>query len=136
MSYNLLLIGQSVLVEGRIRITHIITAAVSGCIIGEYLGLVMANKFQYEIPVSHMIFSRDGIEPIGVHLPEHFSFSGNHFLIVDDAVMETNTTTLMIQKIKELDPKAMISLFTVDISQEAEDSGYLNQFAHVYTFEE
>ncbi|HCX25915.1 MAG: hypothetical protein UX08_C0012G0031 [Candidatus Collierbacteria bacterium GW2011_GWB1_45_35] len=118
------------------RVTHIITAAVSGCIIGEYLGLIMSKKFQHPLPVDHMVFSRSGIQPVNGYLPENLSLSGEHILIADDAVMETYTSRVMIAKIKEMNPQAIISLMTIDIDPDTKKSGYLDQFAHVYTFDE
>lgn len=118
------------------KVTHIITAAVSGCIIGEYLGMVMFDKHDISVPVDHMIFARDGVEPVSGHLSKNFIPSGNHYLIVDDAVMETNTARVMIKKITQINPQAEISLMVIDIDQESKYSGFLDRFAHVYMFEE
>lgn len=120
----------------RDRVTHIITAAVSGCVIGEYLGEIMSEKYQYRIPVDHMVFARSGIQPVKGYLHEDLSLSGGHILITDDAVMETYTSRVMIEKIKEMNPSATISLMTIDIDPDTKNSGYLDQFAHVYTFDE
>lgn len=118
------------------KVTHIVTAAVSGCIIGEYLGIVMDRKFQHPLPVSHMIFAREGPEPVSGYLPEDVSLSGSHFLIVDDAVMETYTSRVMVERIRKINPQSKISLMTVDIDLDTKQSEYLNQFANVYTFDE
>jgi len=120
----------------RDKVTHIITAAVSGCIIGEYLAQMMSREFQYPVPVDHMVFARSGIQPVRGYLPDHLSLSGGHILIADDAIMETYTSRVMIAKIIEMNPQAAISLMTIDIDPKTKESGYLDQFAHVYTFDE
>lgn len=120
----------------RDQVTHIVTAAVSGCIIGEYLGLQIEKKYHHSVPVDHMIFMRDGTEPTDGVLRGRFSIQGNNILIVDDAVMGTVTSRIMINKLKELDPKVNLSLLTVDIDPETKESGYLKLFYKVYLFEE
>ena len=117
-------------------VSHIITAAVSGCIVGEYLALKLDKIYNRQIPVDHMIFSRRGTEPVGGMLPESFELSGNHVLLVDDAVMETYTSRVMLKEVKKLKPDIRISLMTIDVDPDTKSSGYLNQFTHVYTFEE
>lgn len=117
-------------------VSHIITAAVSGCIVGEYLALQFDKIHNYQIPVDHMVFSRDGSEPIGGMLPESFELSGNHILLVDDAVMETFTSRVMVREMRKLKPDLQISLMTIDIDPDTKSSGYLDQFTRVYTFEE
>ncbi|PWH18876.1 MAG: hypothetical protein DDG59_04810 [Anaerolineae bacterium] len=62
----------------RDGIEHIITAAVSGCVIGEYLGKVIAKKHQKSIEVDHMVFSRQGIDPLKEYLSESLRLRGNH----------------------------------------------------------
>ena len=69
-------------------------------------------------------------------LPESFELSGNHVLLVDDAVMETYTSRVMLKEVKKLRPDIRISLMTIDVDPDTKSSGYLNQFTHVYTFEE
>lgn len=117
-------------------VSHIITAAVSGCIIGEYLALKLDKIYNCQIPVDHMVFSREGTEPVGGMLPESFEISGNHVLLADDAVMETFTSRIMAKEIRRLRPDVQISLMTIDIDPDTKSSGYLDQFTHVYTFEE
>lgn len=120
----------------RDGVTHIITAAVSGCIIGEYLGQIMFEECQYPVPVDHMVFAREGIQPIRGYLSDNLALSGGHILITDDAVMETYTSRVMIEKIIEMSPSAKISLMTIDIDPDTKESGFLDRFAHVYTFDE
>jgi len=120
----------------RDEVTHIITAAVSGCVIGEYLGQIMSEKYQYSVPVDHMVFARSGIQPVRGYLSDNLALSGGHILITDDAVMETYTSRVMIEKIREMNPSATISLMTIDIDPDTKKSGYLDRFAHVYTFDE
>ena len=120
----------------RDGITHIVTAAVSGCIIGEYLALQIEDTYHHQIPVAHMIFSRNGTEPVEGMLPESFSISGNKVLIVDDAVMVTITSQIMLKELKKINPDIEISLMTVAIDPDTKQSGYLDQFSRVYLFEE
>jgi len=117
-------------------VTHIVSAAISGCIIAEYLGLLLAEKFQHPIPVSHMVFARSGPLPVEGCLPETFELCGRHVLIADDAVIETRTAVVMVNKLREIDPGVEISILTVDIEPETKYSSYMDQFSHVYTFDE
>ncbi|MDD5368754.1 MAG: phosphoribosyltransferase [Anaerolineaceae bacterium] len=117
-------------------VTDIISAATSGCIIAEYLGLLMAELTRHPVPVNHMVFSRSGPLPIEGHLPERFCLSGNHILIVDDALMETRTATVMVKKLREIDPEVVISILAVDIDPDTKYSQFMDQFAHVYLFDE
>ena len=116
-------------------VSLIITAGISGCVIGEYLGLFV-RELGRTIPVEHMIFSRNGIDPDKGYLRENFSMAGGRVLIVDDAVMEAVTLAVMVEKIRAICPSAELSLLAVDISPEVMSSGYLSQFSHLYLFEE
>jgi len=118
------------------EISHIITAAVSGCIIGEYLAQIIKEKYGDHLPVDHMIFSRSGPEPVEGMLPESFKLSGNKVLFVDDAVMGTITSQIMVKELIKINPDLQISLMTVAIDPDTKQSGYLDQFSHVYLFEE
>ncbi|MGB9586258.1 MAG: hypothetical protein ACPL3P_08045 [Anaerolineales bacterium] len=117
-------------------VTHIISAAVSGCIIGEYVGKIIEKRFNKIIDVDHMVFARQGINPIKGILPENCQLKGEHILIVDDAVMETHTATVMLEKLAEVVPRANISLLAVDIDPDTKQSGFLDRFYKVYMFEE
>ncbi len=117
-------------------VTHIITAAVSGCIIGEYLGKILAIKFNKPYPIDHMVFTRQGINPVKGLLPEKLQLQGDHILIVDDAVMETRTAVVMLETIWEMAPDDKVSLLTVDIDPDTRQSGFLDRFYKVYLFEE
>lgn len=118
------------------RVSHIIAAGVSGCIIGEYLGLLICQKSGYQISVDHIIFTRFGREPIEGILKPGFALAGKHVLLVDDAVMETITCQVMTKKLRSLTPGVQISLLAIDIAPKVLASSYLDQFAHVYQFEE
>ena len=117
-------------------VTDIITAAISGCIIGEYVALLMDEQYHHPAPVSHMVFLRSGSLPIQGILPETFSLAGNHVMIADDAVMETRTAAVMLAAIRELKAGIQISILSVDIDPETKYSAFMKQFAHVYTFDE
>ena len=117
-------------------VTHIVSAATSGCIIGEYLGLLMDEQYHQPVPVDHMVFVRTGALPIAGLLREQFQIQGNHVLIADDAVMETRTAAVMLKKLRELNPAVKVSIMTVDIDPETKYSKFMDQFAHVYSFDE
>jgi hypothetical protein len=117
-------------------VTHIVSAATSGCIIGEYLGLLMDEQYHRPVPVDHMVFLRSGAMPIAGQLRQQFQISGDHVLIADDAVMETRTAAVMLAKLREINPSAAISIMTVDIDPETKYSEFMRQFAHVYLFDE
>ncbi len=117
-------------------ITDIISAAVSGCIIAEYLGLLMSDLTQQPVPVNHMVFSRSGAVPVEGLLPEQFSLCGKRVLLVDDALMESRTAVVMLKKLREIDAEAEISILTVDIDPDTRRSAFMEQFQHVYLFDE
>jgi hypothetical protein len=117
-------------------VTDIICAAISGCIIGEYLGLLMSELTHQPLPVYHMVFARTGPNPVEGFLPERFRLSGGHVLIVDDAVMETRTAAVMVNRLRELCPGARLSIMTVDIDPDAKYSEFMRQFEKVYLFDE
>jgi adenine/guanine phosphoribosyltransferase-like PRPP-binding protein len=120
----------------RDGIDQIITAAVSGCVIGEYLSKVIAKKHENQIEVDHMVFSRRGIDPLKGYLSESFKLLGDHLLLVDDAVMETKTAQVMLNTIEEIAPNCAISILAVDIDPDTRRSGFLDRFVKVYSFEE
>jgi hypothetical protein len=117
-------------------VNHIIAAATSGCIIGEYLGLMAREQEHHPLPVDHMVFARSGAVPVAGMLPERFRLAGNHVLIADDAVMETRTAAVMVREIRALCPTAAISILTVDIDPDTKYSPFMDQFEHVYLFDE
>ena len=116
-------------------ITHIITAGISGCVIGEYLGLFV-NDFGREIPIDHMIFSRDGVNPTDGYLKSNFELRGNKVLIVDDAVMEAVTLEVMVRKIRMICPEVELSLLAIDIDPDIKNSKSVGQLKKLYLFEE
>jgi hypoxanthine phosphoribosyltransferase len=126
-------IAEEVVQDG---ITHIITAAVSGCIIGEYLGKILERKFSKLLDVDHMVFAREGINPVKGILPESFRLQGDHVLFVDDAVMENRTALVMLDTMQNIAPNSKVSLLTVDIDPDTKESGFLQRFDRVYLFEE
>lgn len=116
------------------KVTHIITAAVSGCIIGEYLGLLIADRYHHQVPVDHMVFTRSGKEPKNGILRPDFRLSGSHVLLVDDAIMETVTAGVIVKKLKSLEPNITLSFMTIAIDPGVEKHQLLKQFKHIYTF--
>lgn len=119
----------------RNGVSSIVTAGISGCVIGEYLGLFVRDLGR-TIPVDHMIFSRIGTDPHEGFLRENFSITGGRVLIVDDAVMEAVTLAVMVERIRATSATVELSLMAVDISPEVMSSEYLAQFSHLYLFEE
>ncbi|HMD89209.1 MAG TPA: hypothetical protein VKF38_08600 [Anaerolineaceae bacterium] len=117
-------------------ITHIIGAATSGCIIAEYLGILMDKTYHQPTPVDHMVFVRTGALPIAGLLREQFQLCGHHVLIADDAVMETRTAAVILKKLRDIDPNLDVSILTVDIDPETKYSDFMHQFVHVYSFDE
>ncbi len=117
-------------------VTDVLSAATSGCIIGEYLGLLMSEQLEHPVPVHHMVFLRSGAVPIEGLLPGRFRLSGEHVLIADDAVMETRTAAVMVNKLRALYPGIEISIMTVDIDPDTKYADFMKQFAHVYLFDE
>lgn len=126
-------VAEEVVREG---VDHIITAAVSGCIIGEYLGKVIEKNHHKLLEVDHMVFSRQGIDPLKGYLSESFQLAGSHILLVDDAVMETKTAQVMLDTLAEIAPQSEISILAIDIDPDTRQSGFLDRFVRVYTFEE
>ncbi|GAB4474865.1 MAG: hypothetical protein Kow0088_11180 [Anaerolineales bacterium] len=120
----------------REDVDQILTAAVSGCIIGEYLGKVVAKNHQKLLPVDHIVFSRQGIDPLKGYLSESFHLVGSHLLLVDDAIMETKTAQVMLDTLADIAPAGRISVLAIDIDPDTRQSGFLDRFFRVYTFDE
>lgn len=116
-------------------ISHIITAGISGCVIGEYVGL-FTNELGRELPVDHMVFSREGINPTKGHLRSNFKLAGDKVLIVDDAVMEAVTLEVMARDIRNIRMGVGLSLLAVDIDPDVKSSVLLGSFSKLYMFEE
>lgn len=109
-------------------VTQVVTAAVSGCVIGEGIGLHMAEKYNYDIPIDHMILVREGPNPIAGMMRPGFVVKGDHVLFADDAVMDMMTLGVVETTLKSLNPGIKISLMAIDVHPMAEISGYLKQF--------
>ncbi len=117
------------------KITHIVCAGISGCVVGEYLGLQI-EKMGKEVPVDHMVFIRDGVIPKKGALPKNTRVSGTNVLLVDDAVLETRTLRVMTNSISAMKRGVNFSVFFLDFENDLFVRNYLNKFSHVYHFEE
>jgi len=117
------------------NITHIVCAGISGCIVGEYLGLHL-EKMGEEIHVDHMVFARNGSIPKKGILPENTKISGTNVLLVDDAVLETRTLRIMTNSISMMKPDVNFSVMFLDFEDDSRVRNYLKNFNHVYRFEE
>ncbi len=113
-------------------VTHVIAAAMSGCVIGEYIGLLMLKKYRHNVPVDHMIFSRHDKDPVSGMLKPNFRLRGNHVLIVEDMVAEADLD-VMVNALKQIKPGMQMSLTSLDFDPSI-DERYLQQFAHVYPY--
>jgi hypothetical protein len=115
----------------------IVCAGISGCVIGEYLGIVLEKKFNLNIPVLHMVFSRREKEPVAGIL-SHYSTEVqlNRALLVEDAVIESRTSRVMIETLATISPAIKCSLFALEIEQNQVGGDVLSIMENVYTFEE
>jgi adenine/guanine phosphoribosyltransferase-like PRPP-binding protein len=110
-------------------VSHIVTCAVSGCVIGEYVGLLMGGN----IPVDHMIFSRNGTEPVQGYLSKRCNLKGSHILVIDDVIMDCVTLPLARDTLDSLiTPDVLVSVSVIDVDWEAEKVGCLVPYHRVY----
>lgn len=116
-------------------VTHIVSAAVSGCIVAEYLKIHIEDVLGEDMPTDHMIFARIGVLPVKGLLRSDFKPEGDHILLIDDAVMETRTLRVMKKTLEQFNiPK--ISVLTVDIEPSIIGDLFMRSFYRVYLFEE
>jgi adenine/guanine phosphoribosyltransferase-like PRPP-binding protein len=117
------------------KINQIVCIGISGCVVGEYVGLVL-EKIGEEIPVDHMIMERDSdAMPTVGHLSDAFTLSGNKVLIVDDALLEARTLPVAIRSLEKFDHNIRPDLFVVDI-EPLVDLSHLPYQPKIYLFEE
>jgi len=104
-------VGDYVQQEGY---TQIVCIGMSGCIIGEYLGL-MLDKQQYPITVDHLVLERDeqGL-PLFGHMPSDF-VPQDKILIVDDALLEARTIPIVVGALRSKNRDIAPGLFVLDI---------------------
>jgi hypothetical protein len=114
----------------------IVCAGISGCVIGEYLGLVLEERFNLKIPVIHMVFSREEKEPNAGILPISTGREFFKVLLVEDAVIESRTTRVMMETLSKISPTLIYSLFALEIAQNQVKSDVLSKMENIYTFEE
>jgi hypothetical protein len=114
----------------------IVCAGISGCVIGEYLGLVLEKKFNQNTPVFHMVFSREDKQPVAGLLPDSMGVGLSNALLVEDAVIESRTSRVMIETLSTISPAINYSLFALEIEQNQVGGDILSLMKNVYTFEE
>jgi hypothetical protein len=114
----------------------IVCAGISGCVVGEYLGLVLEKRCRLEIPVRHMVFTRADKHPVEGILPSSFERSVSRILLVEDAVVESRTTKVMVDTISALISGAVFHLFALEIERNQIDKNVLKGMEKIYTFEE
>jgi len=117
------------------NVSHLICAGISGCVVGEYLGLHY-EKLGKDIPVDHMVFVRNGNVPVRGVLPEDTKISGSNVLLVDDAILETRTMRVMTSTISAKKPGVKFSAMFLDFEDDQNVRSYLKNFDHVYQFDE
>lgn len=114
--------------------THIICSAISGCVIGEYLGIKL-GQLGLETPVDHIVFKRALGIPILGFLPDNFVLNGTDVLLVEDAVDESATLNTIRSALDKHYSNLRYSLFSLGIDPEMEMQVH-SDFENVYTFEE
>ena len=120
----------------QVKPDHIICAGISGCVLGEYLGLKLERECGLAVPVDHMIFVRNGKLPVDGKLPAGFTPSGNQILLVEDAVQEFRTLEVMKTRLGQFFHRPQFFLFALEINQTEAVQKFLDQFTQVFTFEE
>ena len=100
----------------------------------------MALKLEKEkglsIPVEHMVFAREGIMPSAGVLPVAFELKGPAILLVEDAVQEARTLSVMMDTLRAVRGDTSFSLFALEIEDNQAVNELLSGFSKVYTFEE
>lgn len=132
MRWNL---GQFADIASQVKnagISHIICAGISGCVVGEYLGLELKGS---EIPIDHMIFERRDRSPIRGMLPRDFQLEGNNILLIEDAVQEARTLGVMMNTLNGLRSDLEFSLFALDIEDNDETRLALQLISRKFLFE-
>lgn len=115
---------------------QMVCAGISGCVVGEYLGL-MLQRDGIERRVDHMIFEREGKIPVRGRIPWNFELMGKRILLVEDAVTEIDTLGVMRERLREIDPDLTFSLFTMEIDEYDPDvTAMREEFENVYYFSE
>lgn len=113
-------------------ISHIICAGISGCVVGEYLGLELKDS---GIPVDHMIFERSNKFPVKGMLPRDFVLEGNKILLIEDAVQEARTLGVMMNTLNGMRANVEFSLFALDIEDNEETRLALKLIHKIFKFE-
>ncbi len=113
-------------------ISHIICAGISGCVVGEYLGLEMKGS---DVPVDHMIFERVDRSPVKGVLPSNFVLEGNRILLIEDAVQEARTLGVMMNTLNNMQPGLEFSLFALDIEDNEETRLGLQPIKKIFKLE-
>lgn len=132
MRWNL---GQFADIAEQVReagISHIICAGISGCVVGEYLGLELKDS---RIPIDHMIFERSNKFPVRGMLPRDFVLEGTRILLIEDAVQEARTLGVMMNTLNGIREDLEFSLFALDIEDNEETRLALMLIHKIFKFE-
>jgi adenine/guanine phosphoribosyltransferase-like PRPP-binding protein len=114
----------------------IVCAGISGCVVGEYLGLVLEKRFNLPVPVEHMVFTRADKHPVQGILPSSFNPALSRVLLVEDAVVESRTTRVMVETLSACLASPVFRLFALEIERNQLDKDLLRGMEAIYTFEE
>jgi hypothetical protein len=114
----------------------IVCAGISGCVVGEYLGLVLEKRFGLEIPVEHMVFTRAHKHPVEGILPPSFNKFSRKVLLVEDAVVESRTARVMVETLSGCLQSPVFQIFALQIERSQVDNEVLRGMQKVYTFDE
>jgi hypoxanthine-guanine phosphoribosyltransferase len=86
-----------------------------------------------EIPVDHMIFSRNGTEPVQGYLSNRCNLKGGHILVIDDVIMDCVTLPLARDALNAMiSPGTLVSVSVIDVDWESEKVGCLDPYHRVY----
>ncbi len=115
-------------------ITNIVSVAVSGCVIADYIGLLLENM-NYPIPVDHMLLARQGTLPVAGVLSSGVRL-GERVLIVDDAVWEARTLPVVVKKLRAVNPASELRFCALDTDPRVDILQLFPEIAYEYTLEE
>jgi hypothetical protein len=82
-----------------------------------------------------MVFSREEKEPVAGILPNSVGIGVSSALLVEDAVIESRTSRVMMETLTSISPGFLFSLFALEIEQTQVEGDVLLQMQDVYTFE-
>lgn len=119
------------------RPRQLVCSGISGCVIGEYVGLLLAKRGMV-VPVDHLVYRRRGVWPVEGRLARDFRWAGGKVLLIEDAVNEPRTLQVMMRALRS---KAWLQmnfgLLVLEVDRDkAGVAQLLNGFDRVFEFEE